>query len=99
MSSKTVIRELTNNDNTVIYSGEAIELDGQFELSGQGKLQTFGYQGHNDMFNGRFMNNLRQGQATLVKKDTDDNSLLEFEGTVKLGTLYLFEIDCQKYRG
>lgn len=46
------------------------------------------------MFNGRFMNNLRQGQATLVKKDTDDNSLLEFEGTVKLGTLYLFEIDC-----
>ena len=78
------MRELRNRDGTVAYQGEAaaVERDGAvvYELSGQGKLETFGYQGGHDVFSGRFAANVRQGQATLIKRDAEGRVQLEFEG-------------------
>ena len=51
-----------------------------FELNGQGKLETFGYEGRNSTFSGRFAQNVRQGQASLIKKNSAGKVLLEFEG-------------------
>lgn len=82
--SATNMCELQNREGTVTYQGEAvaIERDGAaaYELNGQGKLQTFGYEGSHDLFSGRFVGNVRQGQAMLIKKDEEGRVLLEFEG-------------------
>ena len=57
-----------------------MSLERTYELNGQGKLETLGYLGSWDVFSGRFLNNFRQGQATLIKKDAEGKILLEFEG-------------------
>ena len=82
--SATNMRELQNREGTVTYQGEAVAVEREgtavYELNGQGKLQTFGYEGRHDLFSGRFIGNVRQGQATLIKKDEEGRVLLEFEG-------------------
>ena len=81
------MQELCNEDRTVLYSGEAVitSQSGKpvYELNGQGKLETFGYQDRYSVFSGRFVSNQRQGQATLVKKTEKGTLVLEFEGVFK----------------
>ena len=74
------MRELQNTDRTVVYQGEALVSEEGCELNGQGKLETFGYEGRYDLFSGRFICNVRHGQATLIKKNAEGKALLEFEG-------------------
>ena len=69
-----------NNDRTVFYSGEATVTDTCFELNGSGKLETFGYLGKYDEFTGAFENNMRHGQAYLVKKDAQGKVFEQYEG-------------------
>lgn len=52
----------------------------RYDLHGMGKLEMVGYCNRWESFNGRFVDNKKQGQASLVKKDAEGNDIFQFEG-------------------